>query len=366
VIATVPMPGWGELLLMPWLARPSGNALAEPWLRDGDLGGVWLSRTAWSLAAIADAFAANTGRRPRVLVPSYICNQSLWPLRQRAELVFHPVDEDTLAPLWGAMAGIQADILLLVHYFGFPADARQARAWAGARGMLLVEDAAHVLRPIAGIGEYGDLVAYSPHKLLAVPDGAVLVARPSAAGLEAALVQAVRALGWAFPSATPWRGKRLIQKSPLGKLLARLRQGGQGDFLSDPQAHALPTTPVPSVAGLALIARADLEEVARRRAANAAALAMSVVQLADWKPLFRLGNEVAPYRLVMRCGSEAEAVRLYAKLRAARLPVESWPDLPPEVDDPAALALRRTCLLLPCHQSLAPQALSDAYMAALS
>ena len=40
----------------------------------------------------------------------------------------------------------------------------------------------HVRRPISGVGKYGDFIIYNPHKLLPVPDGAVLIIRPGVPG----------------------------------------------------------------------------------------------------------------------------------------------------------------------------------------
>ena len=42
-------------------------------------------------------------------------------------------------------------------------------------GTWLVEDAVHVLKPTLNIGQKGDIVLYSPHKLLPIPDGAIIV-----------------------------------------------------------------------------------------------------------------------------------------------------------------------------------------------
>jgi hypothetical protein len=351
VIPAVPLPSPRHLLALRFLGHPDGNELAAPWLRPADLGGLWLSRTAWSLAVAAGAWAMARRQVPVIALPEYICNQSLWPLRQgRAELVFYPVREGDLTPDWARMGDLTADMLVLVHYFGWPNDAQGARLWCDARGAMLVEDAAHVLMPIPGIGEAGDLVLYSPHKLLAVPDGALLVARPGAVGLERWLGDALRGLGWNHPHTTSWRIKRLLQASPVGAILARHRPGGPADFLSDPATRPMAAEPMPSPAGAALIARSDLDRVAALRAGNAATL-LSGIEHGPWAPLFRIGNDIAPYRLAMRCISVEAAIALYARLRKAGVPVESWPDLPPEAGE-TALHLRRSLLLLPCHQSL--------------
>ncbi|MBI5162505.1 MAG: hypothetical protein HY985_01235 [Magnetospirillum sp.] len=361
MIGTTPLPGWGALMGLHFLPHPDGQVLAEPWLSRDALGAVWLSRTAWSLAALADAFAATYHRRPQVAIPDYICSQSLWPLRQRADLVFYPIGRGSVAD------EIQHfDMLLLVHAFGWPADTAAARQRCDAVGALLIEDAAHVLRPIPMIGHAGDVVLYSPHKLLAVPDGAVMVVRPGARPLERALHQAVCGLGWAHPPTRGWRVKRALQRSPLGPLLARLRPGGQPEFLTDPAEMPLSSTPMISPGAAGLIARADLDTIAARRLENARALAAAVTPLSPWQPLRPLEAPVAPYRLPMRCDTTAAAVALYARLRAAGLPVESWPDLPGAATaESLARQLRNTVLLLPCHQSLAPQQLAAAYARAL-
>ena len=40
-----------------------------------------------------------------------------------------------------------------------------------------VEDGAHVLIPQQDIGSHGEFTFYSPHKLLAIPDGSILIQR---------------------------------------------------------------------------------------------------------------------------------------------------------------------------------------------
>ena len=42
----------------------------------------------------------------------------------------------------------------------------------------LVEDAAHVLERVSAIGKFGDFIIFSPHKQIALPDGALLVVCP--------------------------------------------------------------------------------------------------------------------------------------------------------------------------------------------
>ncbi|KIL97710.1 putative glycosyltransferase [Paramagnetospirillum magnetotacticum MS-1] len=356
MITTAPLPCWSHLLRALW-ADPVGNV--SPWLRPWDTGWV-MGRSAWSLAAVAQAVAKAKGRAPRVLLPGWICNQSLWPLRQLgAELVFLPVGIDGHVEWRKAPALGPVDMVVVVHSFGRPAPLAEARALADKHGALLVEDAAHALAPVPGIGEAGDVVLYSPHKLLALPDGAVVVVRPRAEEDWAAEIFAARADS--PQHAGKWLARRLIQKLLPDGLRPLLPQGGQVDFLSDPSSGALPPPCRPTALSRRLMGSADLTEEAKRRKANFAALA----RLA---PAWFEPGEAAPYRFVFAPERPAE---VYARIRAARLPVESWPDLPPEVmADPGhaegAVALRRSLLLLPVHGALESAALARAYAKVLS
>ncbi len=369
MITPTPRPALWPLLALRFLASPSGPGLARPFLdlQAGTPGGLWLSRSAWSLAALADGFRRLHGRKPVVALPDYICNQSLWPLRQdRADLMFYPVDAATLHPCWDDFHGQTADIFVLVHYFGHANDGAGAREWCDRHGAWLVEDAAHVLMPNDGIGRWGDAVLYSPHKLVAIPDGAVLVINDSLRHGEKAVAQAVLALGGAHPHTQLWRLKRLIQ-SVLPAAIQR-RFGGKAapDFNYDPETVPMPQVPAPSLAGAALLARADLPGIARIRRANARSLGQAVADLAPWQPLFPVDGGGVPYRLAMRCQTPQIAGDIFARLHAAGLPVESWPDLPPEsAPHSAARQLRMTLLLLPCHQDLTETELRRAYVRAL-
>src|SRR5208337_4242771 len=187
-----------------------GDETAARWRGAGALKVFPLSRSVWSLAAIADGLAKSTGRKPVFAVPDYMCNLSLWTLRQnRADLVFYPIEPDGLQPDWSACDRLPAiDAFLLVHYFGKPADAARARSWARSRGAVLIEDAAHVLRPMSGIGEQGDFVIYSPRKLLPIPDGAFLVVRTPAAELVSSIAAALEDLGGKRAPTLGWRMRR--------------------------------------------------------------------------------------------------------------------------------------------------------------
>jgi hypothetical protein len=361
VITTAPLPRWSHLFRALG-ADPA--AAVSPWLKPWD-SGLLSPRTTWSLAAIAQAVSKRQGLPARVLLPGWICNQSLWPLRQiGAELIFLPVTPDGRMDWSVAEALGSLDMVVVVHSFGFPAEMSAARDFANSRGALLVEDAAHALMATPGIHDSGDVVLYSPHKLLAAPAGGMVVVRPRAEGWAADIAAE---LGQPESAANEWRwlGRRVVQGLIPDGLRCRMPQGGQAEFLADPATSAMDPPLAPSRLACSLLAAADLEDEAASRRANEDALRKLVRKLPDLRPLFH-DDTAIPYRLALRASSPQAAAARYAALRAARLPVESWPDLPPEVaGDPrhadGALALRRCVLLLPVHGVLTPDQLVRAY-----
>lgn len=362
MIQTVPLPTWRQLLSLP---KGGSRIDAQPdrWLTDPGDTALWLSRSAWSLALLARAMMVERGRTIRVAVPEYICNQSLWPLRQTgAELDFYALDPQRLTPLWPDDGqGAPPDLVLLVHYFAWANAGDEALAYCRRHDALLVEDCAHVLRPTPEIGRLGDVVLYSQHKVLACPDGALCLLRRQATALGPAMRADLNAMASDHPPVTAWAWRRMVQKTPIAGLRARLRPPGQSDFTADPSTTPMPCQPRASAAALSLIDAADLELVARRRRVNAAALLEVVGTVPGLRPLFDRILAEAPYRLPLLCANQQQAERLFQACRAERLPAESWPDLPPEITSGTATMLRSRVLLLPCHQDLQPAQLQQAF-----
>jgi hypothetical protein len=111
-----------------------------------------------------------------------------------------------------------------------------------------------------------------------------------------------------------------------------------------------------AAARLLAAATPALPKVAAARRSIAQTLLDVLHPLGQWQPLFDPAAHT-PYRLVMRCNSPDIAAARFDVFRRQGIPVESWPDMPPEVTaDPerfgAALELRRTLLCFPVHQGL--------------
>lgn len=386
MLTLAPLPRLQDLARAAIRPQLQNAELTAPWTRAGDVAGI-LSRSAWSIALIA-LWRARLGAEGPVTiwVPDYFCNDALAPLRRAGvQLEFYPVlaSTDPDVEICRAMLEHGApDIVILVHYFGRPAASGLAfRNLFESTGAWLVEDAAHVLRPIRGVGMLGDFILYSPHKHLPLPDGAVLVARrdgPSMlgeGGIAAfgapetwpsqlgALVPLVNELADPGASASvTWLARRLLQR-----LGARAPLNGFSPFAEDDAigSREAPRLPVPGASTLALrllgtLCR-ELGNVACRRQRH---LMLWDTQLLD-PANSTLGlercdrpdaREWTPYLACYRIPAVG-GPGTFASLKQSRLPVTTWPDLPPEVvadqnRHKVAWQLRHARLFLPVHQSL--------------
>ncbi len=362
MISQVPLPYWRDL---PALSRgPSGTdlRLAQPWRQDQEAA-AWFSRGAWALAAVVLWWrTAHKEDNPDLWLPDYFCNGSTAPIRDLGvKPRFYPVGED-LRPRWDICREMAAasppDLFVLTHYFGQPGDLPGAEDFCQETGAFLIEDAAHVLGPAAGIGVSGDFIFYCPRKTFAVPDGAVLLKR-NPVGDDQLRAAAIK-LGDDHPGAWPWALKRIASKTmpgtALGRLMSLRRQPG---FHEDPPYESLPWTPRLSPEALRMMSRVpDLMAGASvQRRTNARALTEA---LRDWpgcRPFFAEEPPAAPYRFILKCDDATAAAARFGGLRIRGCPVESWPDLAPEVKGSperhaTAIELRATLLFLPVHQSL--------------
>ena len=338
---------------------PDDVVLAAPWMRGGETP-YWYSRTAWSLAMVARQVAARRERREvSFWLPDYFCNQSTDLLRRDGvRLSFYPVT-DSLVPDWTACRALAGqsppDVFVVVHYFG-QACGDGARAFADDTGAVLVEDAAHALGPAPGIGEDGDVVCYSPHKLFALPHGALMLVRD-----ESKIGKIDPAPNLQAPEPATWFGRRIVQAAMPAALLHARTARSKVAYADDPAYAPIDVPPPVSHMARRLIARAlpNIPDDGRSRHANYAALAACLATIDGIEPLFApIG--APPYRLAWRADCHATAEALFRSFKRNGCPVEAWPDMPPEVlaapeRHGPAISLRQTVLTFPVHQTITPE-----------
>lgn len=299
-----------------------------------------------------------------VWVPDYFCDEALAPLRGLGvDLRFYPIRED-LTPHWqfledGADRVDYPEVLILVHYFGFPNAGRKAKEFCDRRGMFFLEDGAHVLTPCSGMG-LGTLQIYSPRKVLAVPAGGVLALPQS---LALFLEEGSRAASGM--DTLLWLGRRLLQKVFVGLGIPwhRLWALAPDDRLCSPPGAPPPRPALracdPYTLSLLRLADGEINTVGQKRRRNYQRLEMAIMGLGQARPFFpQLPPDCFPYVFPLWLEEGSEAVK--TRLRGRGIHASRWPTFPPEVIDRKSehrVALRtwERLLLLPVHQGLSLQ-----------
>ena len=372
-----PLPSWKNLVHAFLRSPADDQELAQPWLRSVEKG-YWFSRTAWSLYTVVRWYQlANKKKSVTVWIPDFFCNTSLQPLRDLGvKFVFYPVmpNMELDITVCEKLAETEPmDLLLLVHYFGKPIPTTQATKLAKQNNAWLVEDAAHVLKPIEGIGQVGDCVLYSPHKTLPIPDGAVLVVRENGTAklgehdaimelLPSVLDQVYKESSCTTKQYLIWTLKRVAQKLGVrGKstfTISHVLSERDSDAVVS-NCHKMSHLSKRLISGIA----PALNDIAKIRTENSRFWrALLTHKLKGVLPL-DLGDTSVPYLSPFQIitASESDAIETYLKDR--HLPVCTWPDLPPEVlknseRHSVAIELRKNRLYFSVHHSIPERALT--------
>ena len=367
-ITQAPLPRFRDLLKV-MRKKLTDTELSKPWAKDS-CNTFWLSRSSHSIALIARCRHEAVGGAPVcVWIPDFFCDTALDPLRElRAQIVFYPLTTQ-FEPDWHVCELLSeqnsVDIFVHAHYFGGKSSVELSASFAKKHRAWLVEDAVHMLRPVAGVGELSDFILYSPHKHLPIPDGALLVVRengPSTLGAnEQNKIIFEKLFKCHYDTSDPsnfqtlkWLVKRLSQR--LGVRAPRKK----AHFYPKP-APIKPFSPKsmsPLSKRILAVLIPKLDEIAVYRSQ----LAAKWVETISWSSagaLTRSGSsEDSPYLVGFRGNNEILVTDTFNSLgNNAAFPVTSWPDLPEEVANnkalyKASLEAHGDRLYLPVHQSL--------------
>lgn len=120
-------------------------------------------------------------RGDRILVPDYICEVLLHPIRELSlEVIYYPIS-DSFEPQWEALEFIAREAkcraIVMVHYFGQPQDIGRYKKFCAGHDLLLLEDNAHGFGGMIhgkSLGTFGALGVSSPRKILNIASGGIL------------------------------------------------------------------------------------------------------------------------------------------------------------------------------------------------
>jgi len=370
-INNAPIPTWGNLTKAVVKKQPSLDSLSKKWLLGNDKG-YWFSRSAWSIYSIIRFRMIYTKSESiNLWLPDYFCNEATTALRElNVKISFYCIDKNKKpdSELCNDLLHKSTpDLILYVNYFGENLFSEALSGIAKNNNAWLIEDSTQCLMPEAGIGSYGDFVIYSPYKFLSIPDGALLVIRQD--GPSNISDSKLNELGFDdlydsinnskfFFKVRPliWLMKRLIQKIGLHSLF-------KTNYINkdDPNSniHKLPHPKMSKFAQLLLGTMLDLEAESKLRIKAQKQWSKSIEENA------KLNNKIItePYRgftpyiakvKVKDLSSFNNIMQLFNK---SKIPISTWPDLPPEVKSKPnihkrAIKLRNSFLYLPVHGSI--------------
>lgn len=318
------------------------------------------SRGMWAMAAGVQFILDKKNKKEgKVWFPDYFCNEPLAPLRKKEiSLHFYPIKND-LSPDWNKLEAERIkygppDVFILVHYFGFTNSTERATAFCDEHGSELLEDGAHLLFPVNGVGR--NVTIFSPRKLLPVPEGGLLILPENASGWRNN-----KECKGDLKVVLNWLALRLTQRIMLFLRIPwhRFREVA-GKFKKSvvQNSHADYDRLSPNFFTLKLLAvlEKELDLVIEKRRKNYTKLCHIINGVKGVRPLFySFSASVCPYALplVVLHGRDSVATRL----QNCGIPASSWPDLPPEVlersdEHKTAVWLQEHILLLPVHQDL--------------
>jgi lipid II:glycine glycyltransferase (peptidoglycan interpeptide bridge formation enzyme) len=357
------------------MSTPSVAQLSASWKQSGEIT-YWFSRSAWSLFVVAQ-WKQQISKKSLVTVwvPEYFCNESLSLLRDMdVQLVFYPMDQfaqPSIEDFPIITDKNRPDIFLLVHYFGEPVlNASYFVDFCSEYGSWLIEDAAHVLQPIPGVGDFGDIVLFSPHKLLPIPDGAILLVRQSGPSNLDRQSRSLWLLDDIVKGLLP--RQRQIDLTTLTWILKRSlqttgirmrRRVPEFTFRPIQNAIKVPVGMTKFSKCLLIYETSKLNEYAQHRKSI----------LVEWGRIFQrifdpMDHKLKttshiPYLACLQMDDQASAESVYKMLQTLDLPVSTWPDLPSIVlknSQTYGNKLRNTRIYLPVHQSVTKSQLSHA------
>ena len=263
-----------------------------------------------ALTAVIEAHKPKTA-----WLPSYLCGDILTPfLHKKVAIRLYAIDARLRVPNRSWIGEIQpGDVVLAIHYFGFPNRGFPAAA-AASQGAIIVEDASQALFLPQQFPESLGIL-YSPRKFLGVPDSGILVARGET-GVESIKLQPPP-LNW-------WREAVEVNVKRREFDLIGQPSGGNNWFAQFQRVES--EFPVglfrASDLSRAILSSVDYDAIRTRRRANYAKL----LELAGRQAVFPvLPPEIVPLGFPLRARGGLRD-RILRQLHAARIfaPVH-WP-----------------------------------------
>lgn len=314
-----------------------------------------------------------------LLVPAFICEETLWPLRDAGfKIAYYPIDKNFSFSLAEVETKINENTLavMVVHYFGIPSDLKGLKELCSKKQVYLIEDCAHSFYGKKS-GTIGDISFFSIRKFIPVPDGGALVvnnrvlqpkinqiisSRNTRKGQLIKLI--MRAILNLLRDQLPIKKLNSIQKITIEELCSR----------ADINEERSGFNPTEGMSDLSkeILSRQDLKAITAKRRENYNSLANMLKNIQGVViPYPEAENGWSPYVLPVFVEMNAQ-IKAIKSLISHSIMATDWPtlpqDLPPE-EKISAQTLMGRIILLPVHQHInkrTPEKIARAFRAALS
>lgn len=367
-ITNAPLPKWQHLLKALFYRKELDEEFFRDW--SGEQNECFLfSRSAWALYFIAVCRKELKHKETLVIwIPDYFCNATLAPLRElKATLVFYKIQSDGNPDLSACKNLLEnnpnPDIVLASHYFGRMMNLKEFFDYFRSKGSWLVEDAAHMLAPQKDIGEFSDFTFYSPHKFLAIPDGAILQVKKNSKSFNPLDIDLIKQSYSDFMSKSRsnnfssyfWLFKRFIQKIGIRRNFV-LRDLDKDELVLSSKKFLNPK--ISTISKILLSLQEGYHQELLIRKANYKAWLILLDSLGiDGKEVFPESINISPYMFGLSFDDNLAYKRALKILIEKKIPISTWPDLPPEVINSEevyreSIQLRLNSLFFPIHNSL--------------
>ena len=365
-----PLPLFSDFFSAIFCSSLPDSVLSFPWSTKREIS-FWFSRSAWSLKVIIEAYMqANSNTRLIVWIPDYFCNSSLNIIRElNVKLVFYPITKELVPDInWcNSQSLIQKpDIFLLVHYFGQPTELAQVKEFCIKNNSWLIEDAAHVLKPVKGVGEAGDFVLYSPHKHFPIPDGALMILRSNGPGnfgkdkhiidlVYNASKKLIKSSQSSNLNLAVWFIKRTLQLIGVRLKIQHIPFWPDLDYSTQYTKYSKMSSFAKRLLSKQYL---NLDAIEYNRKLNCKNWETNLLNIDIlYKKLRNSKISETPYFATFISQNFETTENIYKLFQSFKLPVTSWPDLPPEVLQNKelhknAIKFRKTRIYIAVHQSI--------------
>lgn len=361
MILTSPVPRWRDIL-----GKTSKES--KPYWDNNML---WTSKSGISIKLIVEAYKRAKGEdKVYIWIPSLFCGETEEYIPTvGTEIIHYPLAE-SLDPDWEIIKAdfkeIPADIFLFVHYFGCFHDPNQSKTFCKTKEAVLIEDCAHALYKYQKIGQTGDFALFSPHKLLGIPDGAIVVCNNNKSDfineMHNSIKEKLKTEEQNQRRYILWRIKKGIQRI--------VKRNKPYVYAAEPYYYDH-TGEVDTVINCSNFSKRIVESYSYEQFKQYAyirrendELVRSIVDSIDKEGVDELTSESeCPYFSVYRIRDLEKNKRIAKTLEKNGIPVVSWPELPESIKtseySKSTEMISASLIAIPIHQCIKPQIIAN-------